>query len=83
MHISLIVTDNCKSCERAEQTLLMFQKDYPHIETSIYNRIKFKKFSIQITPALLINDEIFSYGDIDKEKLISKINDLISNNSKI
>lgn len=73
MNITLIINDKCKACERAKQTLHMFQMDYPAIVTKISNRKEFKKFPINITPALLVNDELFNYGDIDKEKLLSKI----------
>jgi len=46
----------------------------PQIITEIININSYKAGRILITPALIVNNQLFSYGDIDVEKLLSKIN---------
>lgn len=74
MNLTLIISDNCKACERAKNVLQKIQIYYPEISVEIIDSASFKNSRISITPALLINQELFSYGDIDKNKLLVKLN---------
>ncbi len=74
MNLTLIISGNCEACERAKQLLLKMKLENPNIKTNIIDRKIFKRNIIQITPALFINDELFSYGDIDEVRLLNKIN---------
>lgn len=73
MDLTLIISDNCKACERAIISLNKFKEQLPEINISILNKSNFKNIGIQITPALLVDDELFSYGDISESNLLKKI----------
>jgi len=74
MMLKLIISDNCKACERAAKVLRNIQVNNPQIITEIININSYNAGRILITPALIVNNQLFSYGDIDVEKLLSKIN---------
>lgn len=73
MYLTLVISDDCDACERAKIKLNKIKIDYPKIVTNIININKSSNKGILITPALLIDEELFSYGDIDENKLIPKI----------
>ncbi len=73
MELSLIITDNCIVCKRSELVLKDIIKQMPKLSLKIINVGDYKKNNIIIVPALLINDELFSYGDIDESKLLKAI----------
>ena len=74
MNLTLIISDNCNACERAKKTLHKIQLNYPQIITEIININSFRDKRISITPALLVDNQLFSYGDIDEDKLLAKLN---------
>jgi hypothetical protein len=69
MDLTLIISDNCDACERAKKVLCKIQLNYPHILTEIIHINSLGDRRISITPALLVNNDLFSYGDIEEEKL--------------
>lgn len=73
MTLRLIYSDNCEACIRAKKTLNTLKHSHPNldIETIHINSLKIVRLSI--TPALFIDDVLFSYGDIDKNRLLKKI----------
>lgn len=73
MYLTLVISDDCKACERAINKLEKIKIDFPKIVTNIINVNNSSKKGILITPALLIDEKLFSYGDIDETKLIPKI----------
>lgn len=73
MILKLIISDECDTCERAKQVLESFHLDNPSLSIQTININSFHDRRISITPALLIDDKLFSYGDIDPQKLIIKI----------
>ncbi|KAB2846009.1 MAG: hypothetical protein F9K45_02780 [Melioribacteraceae bacterium] len=75
MLLTLVINDNCKSCVRAEKDLQDLAVQYPSILLRIVNINSFYEKKVAITPALFLNEELFSYGDIDKSKLIAIITD--------
>jgi len=75
MNLTLVISDNCQSCRRVEKHLRDILKKFSRISLSIVNINKLEDQRISITPALLIGDELFTYGEIDEGKLISKINE--------
>lgn len=74
MNLTLIISDNCQACERAKETLRKIQSNYPNVLTEIIHINSYTDRKVSITPALLINNKLFSYGDIDENKLLPKIN---------
>lgn len=74
MNLTLIISDNCAACERAKESLRKIQLNYPEIITEIIHIDSYNGRKVSITPALLVNNKLFSYGDINEPKLLSKIN---------
>jgi len=74
VNLTLVISENCSACERAKKVFLNIQMQNPSIFFNIVNINSFQDNRIAIIPALLINDELFSYGDIDRDKLESKLN---------
>lgn len=74
MYLKLIVSDNCATCERVKEQLQKITTANPKISLDVIHINILKDRRIFITPALLVNNELFSYGDIDESKLLSKLN---------
>ncbi len=70
MNLTLVVANNCNTCIRAEEHLKKLASEKQDISLSVVNINDYKGKGIVIVPALLINDELFSYGDVDEAKLI-------------
>ncbi|MCW8805350.1 MAG: thioredoxin family protein [Ignavibacteriaceae bacterium] len=75
MELTLVISDNCQSCRRVEKHLRDILKKFSGTSLKIININNLAEQRITITPALLIEDELFAYGEIDEGKLISKINE--------
>ena len=58
MNLTLVISQNCAACLRAETILKNLQANYENILLSIVDVKKFNNNQLQITPALLI-DKIF------------------------
>lgn len=74
MNLKLIISDNCEACDRAKSLLDSIRIEKPNIEVETIHINSFQGRKISITPALLINDKLFSYGDIDEIRLSKKLN---------
>jgi len=79
MELTLLVNNNCGACSRAENDLRNFALKRTDIILSVININSYQKKSLFIAPALLVGDELFSYGDINFEKL----NNYLTINSKL
>jgi len=73
MNLTLIVSSNCGACQRVENQLKSIKIKYPQISLTVVNINKLRNNKIFITPAILVENELFSYGDFDENKLILKI----------
>lgn len=71
MDITLLISDYCDACQRAVKKLYKIKKLYQEININIVDINSYNDNRIFITPALIINGELFSYGDIDEKKLLS------------
>lgn len=78
MELTLLVNNNCGACSRAEKDLRNFVLNRTDIKLSVININSYQKKSLFIAPALLVEDELFSYGDINFDKL----NNYLTINSK-
>lgn len=74
MDITLLISDNCDACQRAVNQLNRIKELFREININILDINSYSDNRIIITPALIVNGELFSYGDIDEKKLKSKIN---------
>ena len=69
MNLKLIIVKNCPACVRAEKKLLKFAKGKKDIHLQIQNLEDYRPRNLAIIPALFINDNLYSYGEIDNTKL--------------
>jgi alkyl hydroperoxide reductase subunit AhpF len=71
MDLTLIVKDNCNACARVELALRNLAYSNKEIMFSVINIKDSKEFKTQIVPALFVNQELYSYGDINDTKLLA------------
>ncbi|HSW54831.1 MAG TPA: hypothetical protein VLH59_07060 [Ignavibacteriaceae bacterium] len=70
MDLTLIIKDNCTACARVEKALKVLAGGKKEILLSVINIKDLTNPENHICPALFINQELYSYGDINEEKLI-------------
>ncbi len=73
MNITLFITDNCLSCQRVENQLKELLRNRKEINFLIEDIKKVNSNSIIIAPALFIDDELYSYGDLDEDKFLERL----------
>ncbi len=73
MNITLFITDNCLSCRRVENQLKKLLRNWKEINLLVEDIKKVNSNGIVIAPALFIDDELYSYGDLDEEKFIERL----------
>ena len=78
MNLTLIVADNCNSGTEVETKLKNILKNRPHMRLEIRNIMNSKSSIVSIVPALFIENDLFSYGDFEKNRLLSYIETRIS-----
>ena len=69
MKLKLVISDDCQSCSRTKTILSDFVKQNPGIDFKIEDLKESNEKNLFIVPALFINGELFSYGDLDKKQL--------------
>ena len=72
MNLTLLITKNCAACQRAEIQLKKFIEKV-NVKLFIMDINDFYRPGIAVVPALLIGDELFSYGEVDEKKLLQKL----------
>lgn len=73
MKLTLVVTKKCNGCKKVEAQLKQFIIKKVNVNLLIIDINDFNKPWISIVPVLLIEDELFSYGDVDENKLLIKL----------
>jgi len=73
MNITLFVTDNCLSCLRVENQLKEILKNRKEINLLVDDIKKVNSNGIIIAPAVFVNDKLYSYGDLDEEKFLERL----------
>ncbi len=73
MNITLFITDNCLSCQRVKNQLKKLLRDRKEINLLIEDIKKVNSNGVIIAPALFIDDELYTYGDLDEEKFIERL----------
>lgn len=71
MDLTLIIKDNCIACLRVEKALMSLAEKREEIILSIINIKDITNPKTQICPALYVNQELYSYGDFNEDKLIA------------
>lgn len=72
MNFELVVAKNCIVCERTEKKLRNYssKKDFIVFKTASQ---EYSKHNTTIVPSLFINGKLFSYGDVDLDKLEKRV----------
>jgi len=73
MNITLFITDNCLSCQRVENQIKKLLRNREEINLLIEDIKKVNSNGIIIVPAVFVNDKLYSYGDLDEEKFLARL----------
>lgn len=76
MKITLLISQNCPACDRARSALSKMRLNGKKLTVSVTDIADAAVNVVPIVPALFINDKLFSYGDVDTEKLGDYISNL-------
>ena len=79
MDLTLIVKNNCDACARVERIIKNLAKEKKEISLSIINIRDLSAPKTPVVPALFVNQELYSYGDINEEKLLVYLNEEYKN----
>lgn len=80
--IQFLTMPGCHSCEAAKKIFDEIVPDFPNVEVEEIDMMTsegqklVQKHSIMSSPGIIIGDELFSTGGVDKEKLIEKLKSL-------
>lgn len=82
--ISLISVSvpGCVECRRFEEHWEQMKAEFPNVEYKSISAISpegqelVSKYSIMMSPGIIVNDELFAVGGIDMEKLKTKLKKL-------
>ncbi|MEO8232088.1 MAG: thioredoxin family protein [Ignavibacteriota bacterium] len=77
MDLTLIIKDNCNACYRVEKALKEFSNRRNEVLLSIINIKDINNSKTEIVPSLYVNQKLYSYGDINEQKLVVYLNDQI------
>jgi glutaredoxin len=80
MNITLFVTNNCSTCKRVKSQVEWLLGNRNDINITIKDLQKTRPEGIVIVPALFIDDELYSYGEIDEEKFLEYLQIYSSSN---
>ncbi len=73
MIFDLIIAEHCCVCSRVESQLKKFLQDKGSIKLRINNFDESPFKNVSIVPALVIDGKLFSYGEIDFNKLEQRV----------
>ena len=68
IYLVIYTAENCPTCQRVVESAKELANGVPNVELTIKN-IKDCDRKITIVPAVFINQNLFCYGDFDKQKL--------------
>ncbi len=83
INIQFITSQNCSECIQAKQILKEAKNFFPKLRVQEYDVMGVNgleiavKYGMMAIPGIIINDELFSVGNLDREKFYEKINSLI------
>ncbi len=78
--LTMVGCHNCEAAKKIFDEVMPDFKDRVEVEevdiTSLEGQELVGKYSVFASPGIIINDELFSTGGVDKEKLIEKLQSL-------
>ena len=76
--LCVYVTNNCAACKRVVALLKEYTAAENNVQLKIIN-VKDSTKKVSIVPAVFLNDELYSFGDINKSDLNKKVYQLSQN----
>ena len=68
IYLVIYTAANCPTCQRVVESAKQLTTNAPNVELTIKN-VKDCDRKITIVPAVFINQNLFCYGDFDRQKL--------------
>ncbi len=84
--VQLLTSIGCSHCAHAKEVLKEVSEQYPDLEveeidiTTDKGQEMVSKYMVMSSPGVIIDGELFSQGGLEKDKLISKLEELKSQN---
>ena len=72
IYIVIYTAENCSTCERVVSSVKSITQEFSNTELKIKN-ISEHKGKTLIVPAVFVNNRLFCYGELTKEKLLKQI----------
>lgn len=82
INIKFVTVPGCHECAKAKQIFEELKPQYPEMQiteinvTSPEGMALVQKYGILSSPGIIINDELFSTGALNKNEFIKKLNEL-------
>jgi len=73
MNITLFVRKNCSTCKSVKSQVEWLLGNRNDINLTVEDLEESRPEGIIIVPALFIEDELYSYGEIDEKKLLDQL----------
>ena len=73
MNITLFVVKNCPACKRVKSQVEWLLENRKDINITIEDLHETLPEGIVIVPALFIDDELYSYGEVDEVKFMETV----------
>lgn len=73
MEVILLISSHCDSCKKAVLQLESIKNELSQLVIRIIDIHSFADKRIFITPAWIVNGELYSYGEINEDKLLAKL----------
>ncbi|MFC2134314.1 glutaredoxin family protein [Bacteroidota bacterium] len=74
MNITLYVRSGCEICESTQNQLDHLLQDEKKINYEIINLSLHDSSNVQIVPALFVEDELYSYGELNEIRFKKMLN---------
>ncbi len=81
-NIKFLTMVGCHNCEAAKKIFDEIIPEYPNVEvneidiTSTEGQELVAKYAVLASPGIIINDELFSTGGVNRDKLVEKLKSL-------
>ncbi|MCL4416998.1 MAG: thioredoxin family protein [Actinobacteria bacterium] len=85
INIQFLTVPGCHECAKAKKIFEEIKPQYPKMQieeidgTTPRGTEIAQKYSIMASPGIIINNELFSTGALDKEDFVKKLNELKNN----
>ena len=80
--IQFLTMVGCHNCEAAKKVFDEITPNFPDVEVEEFDMMTpegqelVQKYGIMASPGIIINDELFATGGVDKAKLVARLEEL-------